>query len=140
MDETGLTEQEHNPSTNGENGLALSRAEGSADTRDAKGRFLPGNPGGPGNPQARNVATWRGALAASVSADDVAEVTRKLLEAARAGQPWAVKEFFDRCLGKPHVQIDLAADVDTVRQFAEAERIEAKRIAAFLLTERQTGA
>jgi len=120
---------ETTPSTNGDNGPA--------EARDAKGRFLPGNPGGPGNPNARNVAAWRGALAASVSADDVAEVTRKLLEAARAGEPWAVKEFFDRCLGKPHVQIELQADVDAVRQYSERERAEAKRIARILLTEGQ---
>ena len=135
MPETELTERESNPSTNGDNGPEST--PGNLAERDSKGRFLPGNPGGPGNPQARNVATWRGALAASVSADDVAEVTRKLLEAARAGEPWAVKEFFDRCLGKPHVQIDLTADVDTVRQYSERERAEAKRIARILLAEGQ---
>ncbi len=80
------------PSTNGDNGLA--------EARDSKGRFLPGNPGGPGNPQARNVATWRKALAEAVSADDVTQVAQRLVEAAKAGEPWAVRELLDRLLGK----------------------------------------
>ena len=41
-----------------------------------------------------NVAPWRQALADSVSADDVAHVTQKLLEAAKAGGRWALREFF----------------------------------------------
>ena len=91
------------PSPNGENGLV--------ETRDSKGRFLPGNPGGPGNPQARNVATWRKALADTVSFEDVAEVTQKLLDAAKAGEPWAIRELLDRVLGKPHVQVDASVSV-----------------------------
>jgi len=91
------------PSTNGDNGLV--------ETRDCKGRFLPGNPGGPGNPQARNVATWRKALADTVSFEDVTEVTQKLVDAAKAGEPWAVHELFDRLLGKPHVSVDASVSV-----------------------------
>lgn len=125
FDETELTEQDNCPLTNGDNGLI--------ETRDSKGRFLPGNPGGPGNPQARNVATWRRALADSISADDIAQVAQKLMDAAKAGEPWAVKEFFDRCLGKPHVQIDFQADIDHIRKLTEAEEIEARRLAAMLL-------
>ena len=113
------------PLPNGDNGLA--------ETRDSKGRFLPGNPGGPGNPQARNVATWRQALADTVSAADVAQVTQKLVAAAKAGEPWAIREVLDRCLGKPHVQIELQADADSVREYTERERKEALRITRFLL-------
>jgi len=113
------------PSANGDNGLPA--------VRDDKGRFLPGNPGGPGNPQARNVGTWRQALAGAVSAEDVAEVTRKLVEAAKAGEPWAVKEFFDRTMGKPHVQVELQGNVERLREMDEAELAEAHRLAALLL-------
>jgi len=126
---------ETTPSTNGDNGLALSRAEGLAEARDNKGRFLPGNPGGPGNPQARNVATWRRALADSVSGDDVAQVAQKLIDAAKAGEPWAIHELLDRCLGKPHVQIDLQADVDKIQEYTERERAEAHRLSVLLLAE-----
>ena len=115
------------PSTNGDNGLP--------EVRDAKGRFVPGNPGGPGNPQARNVAAWRGALASAVSAEDIAEVTGKLIEEAKAGEPWAVRELLDRCLGKPHVQIDLQADPERMREYTRREHEEARRITRIMLSE-----
>lgn len=114
------------PLANGENGS-------SDDFRDRKGRFLPGNPGGPGNPQARNVGTWRLALADAVSAEDMAEVARKLVKAAKKGAPWAVKELFDRCLGKPHVQIELQADTDYIREYDERLAVEYSRIARVLI-------
>ena len=101
---------ENVPSTNGDNGPDLSRTEGLADARDGKGRFVKGNPGGPGNPNARNVAAWRRALVDSVSADDVAQVMQRLIDAAKDGEPWAIRELLDRCFGKPHVQIELQAD------------------------------
>ena len=104
------------------------------EARDSKGRFLPGNPGGPGNPQAHNVATWRKALAEAVSADDVTEVAQKLLDAAKAGEPWAIHELLDRCLGKPHVQVELQADdgIAGAHPLTEAEQEEARRIAMAL--------
>lgn len=115
------------PSPNGDNGLA--------ETRDSKGRFLPGNPGGPGNPQARNVATWRKALADAVSAEDITEVAQRLLDAAKAGEPWAVRELLDRLLGKPYVQIELQADATEIREFDERMAVEASRLARLLLEE-----
>ena len=118
---------ETEPSTNGDNRLP-------AEARDAKGRFLRGNPGGPGNPQAHNVAAWRKALADAVSPDDVAEVTRKVIEAAKAGEPWAIHELFDRLLGKPSVQIDFeATDMAAIPKYDERLAVEAQRITRFLL-------
>ena len=108
-------------------------AEAPAEVRDSKGRFLPGNPGGPGNPQARNVATWRKALADTVSAGDVAQVAQKLVDAAKAGEPWAVRELLDRLLGKPQVQIALEANADYVREYSEREQAEATRLARLML-------
>ena len=139
MDETDLTEQDNDPSTNGDNGPATSPAEGLAEFRDDKGRFLPGNPGGPGNPQAHNVGAWRMALADSVSADDIAQVMGKLVEAAKAGAAWAVRELFDRCFGKPHVQVEFEADVRKSREWTEAERAEARRLARILIEEQAYG-
>jgi hypothetical protein len=105
-----------NPSPNGDNGDIVP-------TRDTAGHFLKGNPGGPGNPQARNVATWRKALADTVTPEDVAEVTRKLVEAAKAGEPWAIHELFDRCMGKPNLTV--AADIRTHEAIKEIDRDEA---------------
>jgi len=128
--ETAMRKAE-TPSTNGDNG------NGPVAIRDAKGRFLQGNPGGPGNPQAGNVGRWRQALAEAVSAEDLAEVTRRLVEAAKAGKPWAVRELLDRCLGKPHVQIGVEAEAKSIREYTEEEILEAQRLARLLLDDRQ---
>ena len=72
-----------------------------ADGRDSQGRFAPGNPGGPGNPHAAQVSRLRSALLAAVSEEDIRAVTEKLIELAKAGDVRAIKEVFDRTLGKP---------------------------------------
>ena len=79
------------PSTNGDNGHG----------RDRRGRFVCGNPGGPGNPRIRSVSAWRAALAEVVRPGDIEAVTRTLVEHAKAGEPWAIRELLNRCLGRP---------------------------------------
>ena len=76
------------PTTNGPNG------------RDRRGRFTTGNAGGPGNPHAGQVGKWRAVLAETVTDDDMRDVVRVLIDKAKAGEPWAVRELLDRCLGK----------------------------------------
>ena len=76
------------PTTNGPNG------------RDGLGRFAPGNAGGPGSPHVRAVASWRAALAATVTRQDIEDVLHQLVVEAKAGKSWAVRELLDRCLGK----------------------------------------
>ncbi len=71
------------------------------DGRDALGHFLPGNHQGIGNPGANRTAEWRAALVKTITPKDVEAVVGKLKAAAKAGEPWAIKEFLDRCLGKP---------------------------------------
>ena len=84
-----------NPSPNGGNG------------RDDKGRFLPGNGGGPGNPLAKRSNELRSMLLAAVTEADLAAVVKTLVDQARAGEPWAVKEFMDRVMGRPLQSVDL---------------------------------
>jgi len=132
MDNTNDT----TPLTNGENGSTPNHTEEKSPIRDNKGRFLPGNPGGPGNPQAHNIAAWRKALADSISADDIADVAMQLLDAAKAGKPWAIRELLDRCMGKSRVQIDfMADDLRGCGDYSEHEKKEARRIAAILVRE-----
>lgn len=68
--------------------------------RDDKGRFVEGtyspNPGG--SSLAR--IAYRQSLEEAVSEQDFKEVVGVLLVAAKAGKPWAVKEFFDLILGR----------------------------------------
>lgn len=75
------------PSPNGDNG------------RDAGGRFAKGNPGGPGNPHARQVAELRSALLSAVSIDDLLAVIKALVQKAQGGDVQATKLLLDRLLG-----------------------------------------
>jgi hypothetical protein len=107
------------PSPNGDNGL---------EARDKKGRFVKGNPGGPGNPNARKVANWRQTMAQSVSDDDLADAITQLKKAARAGKPWAIRELLDRCLGKPAVHVELQAGADEMARYNEVLAAESSRL------------
>jgi hypothetical protein len=98
------------PSPNGSNG------------RDSRGRFSKGNAGGPGNPYAAQAGRWRAKLAASITDQDIAAVVRALIKAAKAGEAWAVREFFDRTLGRP-VEADLIERLEALEAAAgERER------------------
>ncbi|MBL8964282.1 MAG: hypothetical protein JNK70_09440, partial [Phycisphaerae bacterium] len=85
------------PSPNGLNGVP----DGSRSDRDGRGRFAAGNRGGPGNPLAPQVAKLRAAMIGAVSPKDMRAITDKLVELARAGNVAAIKEVFERTLGKP---------------------------------------
>src|SRR5205807_4370734 len=77
-----------------------------ASGRDANGRFVKGNPGGPGNPFARKVAALRKALIGFVTVDDMKHVAFILKEKAMAGDLAAIKLLFQYCLGKPTETVD----------------------------------
>ena len=77
------------PSTNGRNG-----------GRDARGRFLRGNVGGPGNPYCRDVARKREAFRSAASDADLRAICRKLVAMAKKGNLLAVREVLDRIIGK----------------------------------------
>jgi hypothetical protein len=81
------------------------------DGRDSRGRFAPGNSGGPGNPHAKRVGTLRAALLDAVTPEDIAAVTAALVEKARSGDVMAAREILDRCLGKAEA-VDLLCRLD----------------------------
>ena len=66
--------------------------------------------GGPGNPHARRVARLRGLIVQAVTDDDLGAVVRALVQAAKAGEPWAVRELLDRCIGKVRPASDDAGE------------------------------
>ena len=88
------------PTTNGDNG------------RLSNGQFALGNAGGPGNPNAAAVGKWRAALAETVTVADIQKVTAILIAQARAGEAWAIRELFDRTLGKSRQSIEVDANVN----------------------------
>ena len=85
--------------------------------RDEQGRFAAGNPGGRGNPHAAQVGRLRAALLAAVSEDDMTAIIAKLVAMAKGGDVRAIKEVFDRTLGKP-VEADLLERLATLEAVA----------------------
>ena len=75
------------------------------DGRDAQGRFAEGNPGGPGNPNAKASAAWRKALVEAVTEDDLKAILLALVEKAKNGDRFAAAYILDRCLGKARQEI-----------------------------------
>ena len=69
--------------------------------RDAKGRFAPGNPGGPGNPFGRKVAAFREALIACISHEQIQRIALKMAALAEEGDVQAAKLIFNYVIGKP---------------------------------------
>jgi hypothetical protein len=72
-----------------------------ANGRGPGGRFAAGNPGGPGNPFARQVAQLRRALLSAVTPDEIAQVARKLFEQARDGDAASARLLYSYTVGKP---------------------------------------
>jgi hypothetical protein len=77
------------PSTHGANG------------QDQRGRFAPGNKLGRGNPMAGRAARIRAVLLRKLTPAAVGEIAEKLIAQAKAGDLAAVKELFDRTIGRP---------------------------------------
>jgi hypothetical protein len=91
--------------------------------RDANGRFVKGNAGGPGNPFARKVAALRKALVDSVTADDIRALFTMLLKRAKTGDTAAAKLLFQYALGKPGAAADPdRVDIDEWRLMQEKSR------------------
>lgn len=89
--------------------------------RDGRGRFSRGNAGGPGNPYAAVVSRWRSAVTNAVSDEDLREVVRALVRAAKRGEAWAVRDLFDRTLGRP-VEADLIERLERLEAASPPER------------------
>lgn len=79
--------------------------------RAAGGRFAQGNPGGPGNPYARQIAELRASLLDGITPADMRAVAEALVAKARDGDVRAIKELLDRTLGKPQ-EADLIERLD----------------------------
>ena len=97
------------PTPNGPNG------------RDERGRFAPGNVGGPGNPHAKQVGKLRSAMLAAVSDQEMKAVVKKLVELAKGGNVPAAREVLDRCLGRP-------VEADLLERLEELEELLSQRV------------
>jgi hypothetical protein len=68
---------------------------------DAKGRFRPGNPGGPGNPFARRIAELRKIIVDALNDAEMLAITHAMIVRAKAGDVSAARLLYQYALGKP---------------------------------------
>ena len=91
--------------------------------RDTKGRFVPGNPGGPGNPFYRRMANARKLLAEWTSEDDLKQVHAAMLKRAKEGDTASAKLIFQYAAGKPETAADPdRVDLDEWQKLRESAR------------------
>jgi len=70
-------------------------------------------------PHARKIGQLRSALLDAVTAEDFATVAKALVKHAKEGDPRAIKELFDRTLGRP-VEADLIERIEQLESAIEA--------------------
>ena len=83
-----------------------------SDGRDNKGRFAPGNRIGKGNPLGGRVQKLRVMLHEALTDTDFQEICEKLIEMAKGGDLVAIRELFDRLLGKSSSEVLLRTAVE----------------------------
>lgn len=96
--------------------------------RGCDGRFLNGSTGGPGRPAGPNgrIVELRKVMRDSVSDDDMKAVIRKLVAMALEGDILAIRELFDRVIGKPKQTHEVVSEAwkDQVRYAViDAEKV-----------------
>ncbi len=69
--------------------------------RDSRGRFTPCNPGGPGNPFARQVAQLRSTILQHLSTKDIGNIIEAVKVKAVSGDLVAAKLLLQYAVGKP---------------------------------------
>ena len=69
--------------------------------RGENGRFLRGNPGGPGSPHSKQVAQLRAALFESLTREDIWAVMRKMRDRALDGDVPAARLLLEYSIGRP---------------------------------------
>lgn len=88
------------------------------DGRNGNGQFVKGQyKGGPGNRISSKVQRFRHALLKAVTQDDIDRVMRRLITLATADDAdvSAIKEFFDRTIGKSTQPIEMPGELGGIR-------------------------
>lgn len=75
--------------------------ENPVDKRDDKGRFAPGNPGGPGRKPEQAAEALRRAVEEAVTPEHLGAVMRRLLRMALEGNLSAIRILLERTCGRP---------------------------------------
>lgn len=83
------------------NGASSDSPAFAASGRDARGRFVKGNPGGPGNPHIRRLSRLRSIFLDAISDEDFHVIAVRLVQRAKAlGDATSIREVLDRTIGK----------------------------------------
>jgi hypothetical protein len=105
-----------------------SASNGNSDGRDKAGRFAKGNKGGPGNPFFNRQKAYRTAILEAVTPEEVVAVMHTLIAKAQEGDVAAIKEVFDRTVGKSVPVftdlVDALNDATTIHQRLRALDVE----------------
>lgn len=75
--------------------------ENPGDKRDGKGRFAPGNPGGPGRRPERAAEKFRRAVEEAVAPEHLTAVMKRVLRMALEGNMAAIRIVLERSCGRP---------------------------------------
>jgi hypothetical protein len=103
--------------------------DGKTTGRDEAGKFMNGNRLGRGGaPLAQRSLALRAALLASVTAEDIAAIVKKLIEKARKGDLRAAREILNRTCGKAiNADPREPLQVNVLAEAIVAERMESLR-------------
>ena len=86
--------------------------EAGSNGRDPKtGRFLPGNPGGPGNPHMSRTVLLQRELEDATDPKVIRAIWHRALKMAMEGDAKMIRYVIDRMCGKPKQAIELEGDV-----------------------------
>lgn len=88
------------PSTTGSNGTEQSKASGTKPGQDNKGRFTAGNKFGKGNPDAKKMYEFRMRMLSRVTFVEFYDIIDSLINEAKGGDVFAIREILDRLIGK----------------------------------------
>ena len=87
----------------------------------AKGRFVRGNSGGPGNPFARQVAELRKAMLEAVTVSRIRNIAESMIQRAESGDVAAARLVLQYTLGKPAAAVEPdRVEIDEHRLRAES--------------------
>jgi len=81
--------------------MSVKRSINGGNGRDVKGRFLPGNRHGKGNPLVKQTTKLRAVLMEAVTPEDMRQVVLKLVAMAKSGDAVAIRELLNRVYGRP---------------------------------------
>lgn len=80
--------------------------------RNPDGSFKAGHPGGPGRPKSHRGEIFNRAGDRACTDEVADEVWRVVISAATGGEPWAVREVFERSMGKSQAHIAISDERD----------------------------